>query len=216
MTVRQIHSDIIHVVRRVPAAPPAGDGIITNVRGLVLGVKTADCVPVLVADPERRAVGAFHAGWRGTLARIVEKGIGAMRREFGSQEAQLKAAIGPAIHACCYQVSEDLRDKFDSQFDYAAALFVEKFDVDKVRRKYPLLFMNARAPGHAEVSRQLHLDLIEANRRQLLAAGVRDENISIVPLCTACHTDLLFSHRAEQGKAGRMMAVIGIRAGKTP
>jgi len=113
-------------------------------------------------------------------------------------------------------VSEELRDKFESQFDYAEELFVEKFDVDPVRRKYPLLFMNARAPGHAEVSRQLHLDLIEANRRQLLAAGVREENISIVLLCTACRTDLLFSHRAEQGRAGRMMAVIGIRAGKKP
>ncbi len=208
--VKQIHSDIIHVLRTAPAELPAGDGLVTNVPGLLLSVKTADCLPVLLADPKHRAVGAFHAGWRGTLARIVEKGVGVMRREFGGDAAQLVAAIGPGIHACSYEVSDDVRDQFASQFAYAAELFAENFDVDPVRRKYPLLFMNARAPGHAEVSRQLHLDLVEANRRQLLAAGVRAENIWTSPLCTACRTDLLFSHRAEHGKTGRMMSVIGI------
>ena len=215
ISLKQIHSDVIHVIcstpRSAPRTPLSGDGVVTNVPGLLLAIKTADCVPILLADPEQQAVGAFHAGWRGTLARIVEKGVGVMRKEFGSDPANIKAAIGPGIHGCCYEVSEELRDQFESQFEYASDLFVENFDVDPVRRKYPMLFLNARAPGHSEVSKQLHLDLVAANRRQLLAAGVLDRNISVSPLCTACHTDLLFSHRREHGKTGRMMAAIGIR-----
>jgi YfiH family protein len=210
VSAKQVHSDIIHLLRSEPKAQLAGDGLITNVPGLLLSIKTADCLPVLLADPANRAVGAFHAGWRGTLARIVEKGVGAMRREFGSDPAKMKAAIGPGIHSCCYEVSEELRDQFESQFAYAADLFVEHFDVDPVRQKYPMLFLNARAPGHAEVSKQTHLDLVAANRRQLLDAGLREENIWVSPLCTACNTDLLFSHRAERGKTGRMMAAVGI------
>jgi polyphenol oxidase len=212
VSVKQVHSDIIHVVRIAPSAQLAGDGLITNVPGLLLSIKTADCLPILLADPEHRAVGAFHAGWRGTLARIVEKGVGAMRQEFESDPSKMKAAIGPGIHSCCYEVSEDLRDQFESQFAYAADLFVEHFDVDPVRQKYPMLFLNARAPGHAEVSKQTHLDLVAANQRQLLDAGVREESISISPFCTSCNTDLLFSHRAERGKTGRMMAAVGIVA----
>jgi len=210
VSVKQIHSDIIHVLRSARSAQFAGDGLITNVPGLLLSIKTADCLPILLADPDHRAVGAFHAGWRGTLARIVEKGVGAMRQEFGTVPAKLKAAIGPGIHSCCYEVSEELRDQFESQFAYAADLFVEHFDVDPVRQKYPMLFLNARAPGHAEVSKQTHLDLVAANRRQLLEAGVSGDNISISPLCTSCNTDLLFSHRAERGNTGRMMAAVGI------
>jgi YfiH family protein len=210
VSAKQVHSDIIHAVRSAPKAQLAGDGLITNIPGLLLSIKTADCLPVLLADSEHRAVGAFHAGWRGTLARIVEKGVGAMRREFGSDPAKMKAAIGPGIHSCCYEVSDELRDQFESQFAYAADLFVEHFDVDPVRQKYPMLFLNARAPGHVEVSKQTHLVLVAANRRQLLDAGLRPENISVSPLCTACNIDLLFSHRAERGKTGRMMAAVGI------
>ena len=110
--MHQIHSAIIHRVERVPEKMLQGDGLITNVPGMLLTVRTADCVPVLIADRKKRAVGAFHAGWRGTLARIVEKGVGEMRRQFGSDPADLVAAIGPCIHACCYEVSDDFPDKF--------------------------------------------------------------------------------------------------------
>jgi hypothetical protein len=209
--IRQVHSSVIHLVDDVPAHPLTGDGLITNQPGMVMSVRVADCIPVLIADPVRRAVGAFHAGWRGTLARIVEKGVGEFRRHFRSGPADLKAAIGPGIHRCCYEVSEDFRDKFAAQFSYADALFEEVFSSDPVRRKYPLLFMNQRAPGHGEPPRTLHLDLVEANRRQLLAAGLRPENIWISELCTSCRTDLLFSHRKEKGMTGRMMGAIGIR-----
>lgn len=210
VSARQVHSDIIHVTTGIPQEQLAGDGLITNVAGLLLGIKTADCVPVLLADGKGCAVGAFHAGWRGTLGRIVEKGIGAMRQRFGVDPGDVLAAIGPCIHACCFEVSPELRDQFASQFDYADALFTEVFSSDPVREKYPLLFMNARAPGHGEPPSKPHLDLVEANRQQLLAAGVKESSIDVSPLCTACRTDLLFSHRAEKGKTGRMMAAIGI------
>ena len=211
VTLKQVHSPAIHHVTSVPDAPLVGDGLITERPGIVLAVQAADCVPVLVADPEHRAVGAFHAGWRGTLARIVERGIGEMRRCFGSRPEQMRAAIGPAIHRCCYEVSDELRDRFESQFAYAADLFEEVVESDPVRERHPLLFLTARAPGHHDLGRKPHLDLIGANRRQLLDAGLAARNIEASPLCTSCHTRRLFSHRAEKGKTGRMMAAIGLR-----
>jgi YfiH family protein len=211
VTLRQIHSDIIHLVDSLPSPQLAGDGLITSQRALFLGIQTADCVPVMIVDPKRHAIGVFHAGWRGTLKRIVEKGVGEMHRHFGSRARDLKAAIGPGIHGCCYQVGEELREKFHSQFSYAAKLFREVEERDPVREKYPMLFLTARAPGHSVLPKNIFLDLVEANRRQLLAVGVPAKNIEASPLCTNCRPDLLFSSRAEKGKTGRMMAVVGIR-----
>jgi YfiH family protein len=211
ISLKQVHSDMVHFVDGTPKSQLIGDGLLTNTRGVVLTVQTADCLPVLIADPANRAVGAFHAGWRGTLARIVEKGVGQMRRRFNSDPAKLQAAIGPGIHACCYEVGSELRDKFEAQFSYGRALFHEVFSSDPVREQYPLLFMTARAPGHSDLGPKLHLDLVEANRRQLLEAGLPAENIWASELCTACRTDLLFSYRAEGAGTGRLMAAIGIR-----
>ena len=163
--MHQIHSAIIHRVEHVPEKMVQGDGLITNVPGMLLTVRTADCVPVLIADGKKRVVGAFHAGWRGTLARIVEKGVGEMRRQFGSDPADLAAAIGPCIHACCYEVSDDFPDKFRAQFEYADSLFEEVFDSNSLHLKYPLLFLNQRAPGHGDAASKLHLNLVEANRQ---------------------------------------------------
>jgi YfiH family protein len=153
----------------------------------------------------------FHAGWRGTLKRIVEKGVGEMRRRFGTRPRDLQAAIGPGIHGCCYQVGQEVRDQFESQFAYSPKLFREVEDRDPVREKYPMLFLTARPPGHSELPKKIFLDLVEANRQQLLAAGVPARSIEASPFCTNCRTDLLFSYRAEKGKTGRMMAVVGIR-----
>ena len=192
--------------------PLTGDGLITVMPGVLLAIQTADCLPVIIVDPKRHAVGVFHAGWRGTVKRIVEKGVGEMVRCFGSRPKDMKAAIGPGIQGCCYEVGEEVRTKFESQFSYGASLFREIKDSDPVREKYPLLFLTARAPGHSELPKKIFLDLVEANRQQLIAAGVLKKNIETSSsLCTNCHPELLFSYRAEKGKTGRMMAVAGIR-----
>jgi polyphenol oxidase len=211
VTLRQIHSDIIHCIDSIPREQLVGDGLITNTPGLLLAIQTADCLPVFLVDTKNRALGVFHAGWRGTVQRIVEKGVGEMFRRFGTRPRDLKAAIGPGIQGCCYEVGEEVRTKFESQFEYAASLFREVKESDPVREKYPLLFLTARAPGHGELPPKLFLDLVEANRRQLLAAGLPKKNIESSPLCTNCHPELLFSYRAERGKTGRMMGVVGIR-----
>jgi YfiH family protein len=211
ITIRQVHSDIIHCIDSVPDEPLAGDGLLTATPNLLLAIQTADCIPVILADAKRHAVGVFHAGWRGTAKRIVEKGVGEMHRCFGSKPRDLKAAIGPGIHSCCYEVGDEVRSTFESQFSYASTLFHEVEESDPVREKYPMLFLTARAPGHSELPKKIFLNLVEANRRQLLAAGVPRTAIEASPLCTSCRTDLLFSYRAEKGKTGRMMSIAGIK-----
>jgi len=215
VSLRQIHSDLIHFVDRMridrlPEQPLSGDGMVTDTPGVVLAVQTADCLPIILADRKRRAVGVFHAGWRGTVKRIIEKGVGEMRKHFKSDPRNLVAAIGPGVQGCCYEVGEEVRTKFEAQFAYASSLFREVKESDPVRKKYPLLFLTARAPGHSELPVKLFLDLVEANRRQLLDAGMLAKNIDTAAPCTACHTELLFSFRAEKGVTGRMMGAAGI------
>jgi polyphenol oxidase len=209
ITGKQIHSDIVHCVSDPPDHVLAGDGLITRTPGILLAVLTADCLPIIVVDTRLHAVGVFHAGWRGTLKRIAEKGVGEMRRQFGSRPTDLKAAIGPGIRACCYQVGAEIRDKFDGQFSYAKELFRETKESDEVREKYPLLFLSARAPGHSELPQKIFLNLAEANRRQLIEAGVPAKNVFDLDQCTSCRPDLFFSHRAEKGVTGRMIAAVG-------
>jgi hypothetical protein len=212
ISLRQIHSDLIHRVEGVTDQLLAGDGLITDTAGLVLAVQAADCLPIILVDRKRRAVGVFHAGWRGTVQRITQKGVGEMRQHFGSDPCNLLAAIGPGVQGCCYEVGEEVRTKFEAQFAYASMLFREVKESDPVREKYPLLFLTARAPGHSELPVKIFLDLVEANRRQLMDAGLPPGNIEVAGPCTACHTELLFSFRAEKGVTGRMMAAAGIRA----
>lgn len=206
VTIRQVHGNVIHRVSAEDAwagrletavgkAVLEGDGLVTNDRGILLGAGTADCVPVLLVDAENRAVGAFHAGWRGTAARIVEHGVETMQREFGSRPEDLLAAVGPSIGSCCYTVGEEVREKFEAEFPYAAELFHAVQAKDGVE--------------------QLRVNLWEANRRQLLAAGVSAKRIVLVAECTSCTVDRFgdrkyFSHRAEAGRTGRMLNVIGI------
>jgi len=216
VSLRQIHSDLIHCVDRtrvdeMTKQPLAGDGMITAAPGVVLAVQAADCLPIILVDRKQRAVGVFHAGWRGTVKRIVEKGVGEMRKHFKSNPRNLAAAIGPGVHGCCYEVGEEVRTRFEAQFAYADTLFREVKESDPVREKYPLLFLTARAPGHGELPPKLFLDLVEANRRQLLDAGLMAKNIDTAAPCTSCHTELLFSFRAEKGVTGRLMAAAGIR-----
>ncbi len=214
ISLRQVHSNLLALASAACFGhePRKADGLLTDEPGLLLAIQTADCIPVLVADRKRRAVAAFHAGWRGTAQRIVESGVGRMRLTFGSRPEDLVAAIGPGVGACCYAVGEEVFSAFESQFHYARALFREVIGADPVRTKYPLFFLTRRAPGHLSLAPALHLDLIEANRRQLLAAGVRARTIQVLGGCTNCHPDLFFSHRASLGATGRMMGVIGVRS----
>jgi hypothetical protein len=198
-TVRQIHSNLSIVVNAGNAGIaseliPQADGIMTNRSSLLLGIQTADCIPVLVADPVRRAVAAFHAGWRGTVERIVELGIRRMQEEFGSDATQLVAAIGPGIGSCCYTVGDEVLARFDAGFSYSRELFFE----------------DGTDAGNLAGRSASRLDLVEANRRQLLAAGLDAGSIAVVGGCTACQPQFFYSHRASGGHAGRMMAVIGI------
>ena len=208
---KQIHSSVVQVFKKQPSQKlVTADGLITNVPGVLLSIQTADCVPILLVDVKKKVVGAFHAGWRGTVKRIVEKGVGTMRAEFGCDPKNIHAAIGPCIAQCCYAVGEEVVDQFRSQFEYADKLFKPYFDDDPIKRKYPLLFMTARAPGHSNLGPQIHLDLVEANRRQLLDAGLPARNIWSADECTSCDTKRFFSHRKEDGFTGRLMSVVGV------
>ena len=206
--LKQIHSDVIHLFFQNSAGTFKGDASATNRPGILLGVQTADCVPILLVDPKKRAVAAIHAGWRGTLARITQKAVGRMQLEFGSNPSQLLAAIGPSIGPCCYEVAADFVSKFTAQFADAADYFDEPHSGEEPN---PLQWLNMKPPGHQPPPKNVHLDLRKANCSQLLAAGLRAQNIFASNLCTACRTDLLFSHRREGPLSGRLMAAIAIR-----
>jgi hypothetical protein len=195
--------------------PPSGDALVTNRPGVLLSIRTADCHPILIADSRGRAVAAIHAGWRGTLARIAEKSVGVMRAVFGSNPRDLTAAIGPGIQACCYAVGEEVVAKFHGRFVHAERYF-KPVPVDEesaaLVAKYPNIFLSPFPPGHEPMNQAAaHLDIAAALRDQLLDAGLATSKIHRSELCTACRTDLFFSHRKEGPRTGRKMAVIGIR-----
>jgi len=208
VSLLQFHSDAILHFEAAPTEPARGDASVTRSPGLLLSVQTADCVPILLVDPINRAVAAVHAGWRGTLARIVEKAIGRMHMQFGTQAEDLLAAIGPAIGGCCYEVGTEVAAAFSGQFANAAEFFDELRTGDEPN---PLQWLNMMPPGHQPPPKKVLLNLPKANLLQLQAAGVPAANIFATDLCTGCRRDLLFSYRKEGGESGRMMAVIGIR-----
>jgi len=206
--LRQFHSDLIWRFERGPADPRRGDASMTARAGVLLGVQTADCVPILLADTRNRCVAAVHAGWRGTLRRIVQKTIGRMQMEFGTRPEDVFAALGPAIGGCCYEVGTEVAHAFQSQFANAQDWFDELRTGDEPN---PLQWLNQMPPGHQPPPKNVRLDFRAANRSQLLEAGVSPRNIVVSDLCTACRTNLLFSYRKEGSRTGRLMAVIGIR-----
>jgi YfiH family protein len=208
ISLKQIHSDVTHLFDAAPAEICQGDASATNRPGLLLGVQTADCVPILLVDPEKRAIAAVHAGWRGTLQRIVVKATGQMQMQFKSKPADLLAAIGPSIGGCCYEVGTEVATQFLSQFAEAPQWFDEFRTGDEPN---PIQWLNMMPPGHQPPPKNVLLDLRKANRAQLLDAGLRASNIFVSDLCTACRRDLLFSYRKEGPQSGRLMSVIGIR-----
>ncbi len=208
VSLHQIHSDVVRSFQSAPAKQCKGDASATNRPGLLLGVRTADCAPVLVVDPKRRVVAAIHAGWRGTLQRIVTKAIGQMQMEFACRPQDLLAAIGPTIGGCCYEVGTEVASAFAAKFANAAEFFDELRTGDEPN---PLQWLNMMPPGHQPPPNKVLLDLPKANRLQLLEAGVLAQNIFVSDLCTACRCDLLFSYRKEGPRSGRLMSVIGLR-----
>lgn len=166
------------------------DGIITNQPGVMIGICVADCVPVLLLDPILRVAAALHAGWKGTAEGIVRKGVEAMVAMFDSDPRHLLAAMGPAIGPCCYEVDEPV----------AAAFRKGGNDFDAC----------AESAGEGK----WRLNLVEANRRQLLRAGIEEANLETSPLCVSCAKDLFFSYRRDNGETGRQMGFIMLKAGK--
>jgi polyphenol oxidase len=229
--LRQIHSSVVHyawtqgpgTVRYTPSGctraqavidqPPCGDALVSDQPGILLSVCTADCVPLLLVDPARRAIAAVHAGWRGSLERIAEKTVGEMQRTFHSQPEELLAAIGPCIRDCCYQVGQEVVEAFCGRFIRCESYFKERplsGAAQALRSHHPLSFLSATPPGHApDGGTAAHLDLVAVTRDQLRNAGLSSTNIHVASYCTACRTDLFFSYRKE-GTTGRMMAVIGM------
>ena len=179
LLTRQVHGATI------ATAPwegtPEADAAVATDPGLLVGVATADCLPVLLVDPSRRAVASVHAGWRGTASRIVARAVEALVA-VGSRPADLVAAVGPGIGACCYEVGEELRGAFGPGAD---AFF---------------------RPGPRG---RLHLDVRAANVRQLEDAGVGPERIHHVEDCTSCREDLYYSYRRDGPGTGRMISFVG-------
>ncbi len=228
--LRQIHSSHCFVVTRdgttslsyqLPRAgvnatgslsSPGGDGLITSDPGILLTIRIADCLPVLLVDTRQRVVAAVHAGWRGALARIIEKAVGDLRGVFGSDPGKLIAAVGPSIRVCCYEVGQEVVEAFHGNFADAGGFFQPpRTRPEAATDRHSILFLSAYPPGHApEHLPAARLDLAAVARHQLLSAGLKPANILIADYCTACRTDLFFSHRREGPATGRQVAAIGI------
>ncbi len=167
------------------------DGLITNEPNVTLVTYYADCVPLFFIDPENRAIGLAHAGWRGTAAQIGRETVTDMQREFGSNPNRIFAAVGPSIGPCCFEVDTPVYEEFRKLTE----LNPREFITDDGNGKY-------------------HIDLWEANRRILMNAGIPQDQISVAGLCTQCNADWLFSHRASGGKRGVLAAMMCITEAK--
>lgn len=193
----QVHGSEVRLVKDQDDAKPAEDArgdtvycdaIVSSAHGVLAGVKTADCVPILIGDPTTGAFAAVHAGWRGTLAEVALKALKRMKEKYETKPHNVQVAIGPAARSCCYEVGTDVIEPFSKRFAASDNLFRQ------TRENYACI------------------DLLQANRSQILSAGADPVRINIAPLCTICRPDLFFSYRHEkkvQGKVGRLMSVVG-------
>lgn len=186
-TVSQVHGKTVFLLDPSTIdTKTEADAIITTMKGAAIGVLTADCVPILVLDPVRKAVAAIHAGWKGTVKLIAKETVDAMRANFNSDAKDLVAAIGPHIGPCCYSVGALVADEFRRAFGENPACL---------------------KPAGAGAL----VDLGEANVGALLFAGLKRENISFEPVCTSCNNGLFFSYRKENGRTGRQLSFIAQR-----
>lgn len=186
MYLNQIHSDVIHIYNSGDRKlkDQEGDAIITNERNVIVGAFTADCVPVILVDEKKKVIAAIHSGWRGTFNSITKKTVQKLVERFNTEPKDLKAYIGPHIRQCCYEVSEELKDKF----------------LDKVNVSKDKLFKG----------RNLNLELCIEN--DLVKCEVREKNIFTLPLCTHCEIDIkLHSYRKTSGAYGRLFSFAFIK-----
>ena len=170
------------------------DGLVTNIPGIVLATFYADCVPLFLVDPVKKAIGLSHSGWRGTVGKMGKATIEVMTREYGTNPGDVIAAIGPSICQDCYEVSKDVADEFTAAF---------------TEEKSKMLLKE-----HGEG--KYLLDLWKANELVFLEAGVKKEQILLPGICTCCNPSLLFSHRASKGQRGNLAAFLGIKKEKSP
>ena len=172
------------------------DVLMTNVRGVCIGVSTADCIPVLLCDPVRHAVCAIHAGWRGTVMRIVEKAVAEMTAVYGTCPADIMAQIGPGIHLDSFEVGDEVYDAFAH----------EGFPMERISKKYLMDKSGSKLfTFHSSLlPKRWHIDLPECNRLQLLTAGLRADRIAVSPVCTYQQSDTFFSARRLGIDSGRI------------
>ncbi len=187
----QVHGDSVKTVSTeddINNTLEKHDALISDMEGVLVGVKTADCVPVLIGDPETGSFAAVHAGWRGTADSIVRKAVDRMRMQYGSDPKDLICALGPSAGCDRYEIGQEVIDAFTRKFSATGKILKET------------------RPGHALI------DLLSANRDQLCESGVKPQNVYAAPFCTMDRTDLFFSYRVEKskyGRTGRLMSVIG-------
>jgi YfiH family protein len=184
--LNQVHGNVVHAATRDTAGlRPAGDGLVTAESGVMLGIFSADCVPILMVDSKRKICGALHAGWRGVIADIAKVGVHAMV-QLGADASDIRAAMGPSIGQCCFEVDAELADRFTDEI--------------------------AEARTHIRPGRtgKAFIDLREVVRHQLQSAGLAKANIASVGPCTRCAADRFFSRRANGGKTtGLQMSFVG-------
>jgi YfiH family protein len=182
--MRQIHGDRVVRVRASGQEVGEADGMVTDTPGLALAVFTADCVPILMVARARRVAMALHAGWRGTAAGVVQRGVEMAQRELGVLPDEWEAALGPSIGGCCYEVGPEVSLALEGRW-------------------------GAMPSAWREANGRRRLDLRKANRVILTKVGVPDDRVSDVGPCTACSLDAYFSHRAEAGHTGRQVSAVG-------
>ncbi|MCR8845736.1 peptidoglycan editing factor PgeF [Paenibacillus sp. SC116] len=198
----QVHGQDVYVVKAADKgrgrleredAIPDSDALITNEAGIWLTSFYADCVPLLFVDPVTRAIGVAHAGWKGTVGKIAERTVEAMQRTYGSELGNIRAAIGPSIGACCYEVDDRV--------------------IQPIQRLLNDLPEEANAALKPTNEGRAMLDLREINRQLLIQAGILSSHIECTTWCTGCHTQWFYSHRVEGGGTGRMASWVGWKKG---
>ncbi|MBI5683166.1 MAG: peptidoglycan editing factor PgeF [Deltaproteobacteria bacterium] len=190
ITVNQVHGDDIVIIdgKQSTAKGVCADAITTNLKGVPIGVLTADCLPVILFDPINTAVGIVHAGWRGTLKRIVSKTVSVMNKRWGSSYNQMLAGLGPCVGECCYNVGKDVVERFRTEFSDSR---------DFIKSK----------------ENEWHLNFKRANYNQLVFLGLLKKNIWVSRYCTSCRKDLFFSYRRDNKETGRQLSFVMIREG---